>query len=215
MINEDNGFIFIHNPKTGGSSVKQYLHNLNLSFKKGDWHYSIKQLRGFTDRDNTDYFKFGTCRNPFSRLVSAFTYNCRNCVNPNNYHWKSYPDSYPILKKWTNHNNGDLINNFRYFVASKDFDKIFDRRWPVHFYPQSKFLKPKDVDLLIRFENLQEGFREAITRIGIENSAKLPLVNSSNHVHYKEFYDIQTMDIVSKKYREDFTVFGYDPLFLE
>lgn len=214
MINEDKRFIFTHNPKTGGSAVKRYLNGLNLSFKRGDWHYSTEQLCGYADRDYTDYFKFGTCRNPFSRLVSAFVYNCRNCSNPHDYNWKRYPDSFAVLKKWVSFDGGDLVNNFRYFVKSEDFSKIFDNRWPIHFRQQFRFFTPKHLDFVIRYENLNQDFQKALEKIGYISHQNLPLVNSSDHLPYREFYDIETMQLVVNKYREDFNIFGYNPLFL-
>lgn len=213
MISDDLNCIFVHNPKTGGTAIKNCLQRLG-SFTKQDWHYDAEKLFGFADRDHTSYYKFGTCRNPFSRMVSAFVYNCRNCADRNNYHWKSYPDSYAILKKWISPNQGDLINNFRYFVNSEDFDKIFDRLWPVHFKPQHTFFTPHHVNCVVRYENLQEDFLHVLSELGDSTIKSLPVVNSSNHVDYKEFYDSDTLFRVVDKYRDDFTIFGYTPFSL-
>lgn len=213
MISEELKCIFVHNPKTGGTSIKNHLHSIG-KFSKMEWHYDIEKLCNFATGSVADYFKFATCRNPYERLVSAFVYNCRNCANPSDYHWKSYPDSYAILKKWVSFDNGDLVNNFRYFVSSEDFDKIFDQRWPIHFRQQYRFFTPKHVDHVIRFENLNDDYKKALEKIGHTTTDELPTINSSNHIDYRKFYDIQTMNIVNTKYREDFNIFEYNSLFL-
>ena len=64
MINDKLKFIFIHVPKTGGSSVKKALGIKVHGHKKfSDW-----------SKDYPDYFSFAFTRNPWDRFVSSFFY---------------------------------------------------------------------------------------------------------------------------------------------
>lgn len=63
-------FVFVHNPKTGGSSVSQAL----LPFGKRDkQHAGIFPPRGY----NSKTFRICTVRNPWDRMVSGYEFSQR------------------------------------------------------------------------------------------------------------------------------------------
>ena len=76
ICNLENNVIFIHVPKTGGTSME---HN---SFIGGGGHRDIRFykrifLLTFSGLPAwEDIFKFGFVRNPYDRLASAYTANC-------------------------------------------------------------------------------------------------------------------------------------------
>jgi hypothetical protein len=58
-----------------------------------------------------------------------------------------------------------------------------------------------------RFENLNKDWAYVASKIG--ESPVLPKVNSSNHIHYKTYYDDECIEIVADLYRKDIDILGY------
>lgn len=73
MIDHNSKFIFIHIPRTGGTSIEGAF-NIEMSYND----YSEKHLKAsetkqlISDKIWDDYFKFSIVRNPYSRLVSCW-----------------------------------------------------------------------------------------------------------------------------------------------
>lgn len=73
-------FIFIHIPKTGGSSVNRFFDNINTSKIHLDetQHYTSRKIKNLNEINWKKYFKFAFVRNPFDRIVSYYEYQFKN-----------------------------------------------------------------------------------------------------------------------------------------
>ena len=157
-----------------------------------------------------EYFTFACCRNPLDRFLSSFIYNFELAKDRENYHWKVYPKAYPILLR---HNLNDIKITFRSFVLSDDFDRIFEKGWPVHFESQTHFLDPqvyKPLDFTARFENPHSDINYVLKSIGLPTTEDIPILNQSNDISFLKFYNDETRKRVTEKYREDFKNLGYE-----
>jgi hypothetical protein len=68
------------------------------------------------------------------------------------------------------------------------------------------------VNRLIRYEHLNDDFREVCTEVGVP-PIELPRLKGgfrSSRRHYSEYYDDQTADIVAKRHRNDLRLLGYE-----
>jgi len=202
MINHDKKYIFLHLPKTAGSSIKKVLlkgeEGKNTEHTVGHPHlWEYKNNLGGNGLGN--YFKFAITRNPFDRLVSSFFYISADSQ------W--IPDI--RMRKQFNLEN----SSFSFFVKNtlKLILKDPSLR-PRHFKPQADFFYGDQtncpLDLVGKFENLQEDFNTVCDRIGIPKQ-KLPHENKSKHKHYTEYYDDETRQIVAERYAKDIEHFGY------
>ena len=80
MILKDKKIIFIHIPRTGGTSIEKY-----FDFKfSADWspetaqHLTMEEYNEHYDLDK--YFKFTTVRNPWDRLMSWYLWSYADVI---------------------------------------------------------------------------------------------------------------------------------------
>jgi len=213
MISYQNHIIFVHIPKCAGSSIKRVLrgHN-NMSFKYDNWHHSIRFLVDSLKKDGKDpdhYFKFCISRNPYDRLVSAFSYTFDKVINKNDYHWKQYKKAYSVIEKYIIPKS--KIESFKNFIQSDDFSRMFKGNLlPVHFRPQFGFISINNelqMDHIGRAEDMDATLDILEERINI-NRAKVH-VNSTVHDPYKHFYNDHCIEKAIEFYKEDFINLEY------
>jgi len=182
MISHKHKFIFIHIPKTGGSSIEKSLDkNVPHVGKKNpsyhlqntlpqNKHYNTREYIDALDKKIFDeYFKFSFVRNPWSIEVSRFE-------------WMKLHGHKFSFKKYIH----------------QETCKSFLNYW----------LDLDCTNFIGRFENLQEDFNIICKKIGIQPQ-KLSHINKNAHKHYAEYYDNETREIVAEKYARDIEYFGY------
>jgi len=219
--------LFVHIPKVAGQSIEQFfMDRLGLDWDQdrgevllGDnedrsrgtqklAHLSALEYvgDGFIGQEEFDnLFKFSFVRDPFQRIVSEYRYR-------NYFHHRSFRD----------------------FVLNKLPQPGWDDKYR-HVMPQYDMLHDGEgrllVDFVGRFENLQSDFDDVCLRLGIEDSA-LPHRNPSNKKSrnlkrrarnflfrngeggkksWRDFYDEETLEAVSRYYQKDIETFGYEP----
>ena len=138
------------------------------------------------------YWKFAFVRNPYSRVVSWFSYLTQglNDQNSQEKHIKEFGTDY------LTGDFKDFCNFAPYWVFNNQFFNLCDKDENIK------------IDFVGRFENLQEDFNIVCDKIGIPQQ-QLPYKNESKHKHYTEYYDDETRQIVAEKYAKDIEYFGY------
>lgn len=190
MINCKNKFIFIHIPKTAGSSIKSQLISAGFynSFNKKDInalnmheHPSIEDCKNvLTPLEYKNFFKFTCVRNPWDLNISLFFY-----VKSQISHW--------LFR--------DAQNGFLNFLKKRE------QSGALHFN-QIKINNNIEVDFVMRFENLQSDFNLVCDKINIARH-KLPHKNFSKHKNYQNYYNEEGKDIIFRNYQEDIDRFEY------
>ena len=74
-IDHNKKIVFIHIPRTGGSTIKDALGLYDKIYKKGLHHLSAVDIPDVCK----DYFKFAFVRNHWDRFVSLYFYNKSDC----------------------------------------------------------------------------------------------------------------------------------------
>jgi hypothetical protein len=181
--------IFIHIPKTAGSSIVETL------FGESSRHIPYLEYERANPRKFQRFFKFTFVRNPWDRLVSTYSFLRRGGMNQQDRVWSErhlarYPDFGSFVRGWLNEEN------------------IWS--W-VHFIPQSHFILNEKgavmVDYLGRFERIDEDFAYVAQRLG--SDTQLRRTNESNHRQFAAYYDEDTREIVRRVYARDIEAFGY------
>ena len=205
IVSHKHQFIFFAVPKTATHAIRQALRE---HIGPDDWeqqvlfgkqflpipeiariqhgHISVRQVRPHLDPDVWQtYFKFGFVRNPFDRYVST-------CF-------------------FLNRGKPEFATSARAFMKQALAVPRFRQR--VLVKPQNLQLIDQDgaiaLDVVGRYETLQQSYDEICERIGIPSTA-LERKNPSQHAAFTDYYDDEMRRIVADFYEEDLRLFGYD-----
>ena len=198
-ISHKHNCIFIHIPKTAGTSIeaslgmhgdldyvgiKPYINqrkNQDTLFGVGLQHLTALQVKRKI-KNYDDYYKFTFVRNPWSRFVSAMIFN------------------------------GSLRSNLKSNLTKSEFKKnMQDINYSMgHFKCQLDYIEHDGnllVDFVGRFENLHEDYSHISSVLGVNLTLEHRM--KTEHKHYTEYYDDETRQIVAEKYARDIEYFGY------
>ena len=211
IINHSLKFIFLHVPKTAGTSVTTWLgeytgwNDIELggtdygeqiqviycSRFKLSKHSPASQIRRIVGPDIWNaYYKFAIVRHPLDRLVSAFQF----------YREWDHPGVAAAKK----------CRTFDLFLKSDYFDK--DRRNCTRATGlQSTFLETphnEALDRICRFETLAEDMDKVAQDLGID-PPQLSHQNPSKRGAYEAYFTPKTRSFAETLYADDFRTFGY------
>lgn len=213
IISHHKKFIFIHNYKVAGTSVRDALNIYNNnSFKESrksdkvklflklypniysnqfSWHVSAKEVKSkIPEKIFKSYYKFGFVRNPWDWQVSLYTY---------------------ILKS-ENHYQHKLIKSM------KTFDEYID--WRVHndLLLQKDFFYENDaclMDFIGKMENLQDDFLKISSRININSELSHLNASRKKDDNYINYHSQKSIDLINEAFSEDIKLFNYSKPKLE
>jgi len=212
MISLKYNFLFIHVPKTGGNSIQNILAdysedtltdnedhqdgierfelcNSTYNLKK---HSKLKRYRKVLPAKLYQrLFKFATIRNPWDKMISLYFSPHRG------------------TDMWDRDNFIQLVENtptLQDFVTLPSFRDRLGEKLGLPTRP-----KPldHDIDYLIRFESLNDDFKEVCRKIGLPAAPELPVRNKGNRKHYGIYYDDELIDLVARKFRNEIDFGNY------
>ena len=106
---------------------------------------------------------------------------------------------YFYLKRNLNENHN--IIDFNEWI--KDPSKFWHADDPIDYLrPQHEWID--DTVEIIKFENINEELNDFFGK-----EIDLPITNNSNHDHYLEYYNQESLDTIYERYKEDFEKFNY------
>jgi hypothetical protein len=193
--NEKHQAIFIHIPKTAGTSIMSRLGMVPVH----DSHAPAQiYAEAYPDLYRRAY-KFTFVRNPWDRFASSF-------------HFLKHGTEWELQRDWARRHIGDLnfagftrkLRNplFRAIVLSERF-----------FWPQTVWLggvgSAAGVDEIFRFEALDPAIQALSARFDVPQGEDLPHLRRVVRADFRELYDQEMIDIVGKLYREDIATLGY------
>ena len=215
LVSDCKRFIFLHNPKAAGSSIRCALakyddrdnfywdheDNVRLSRVVDKAHITLDDFSVYPDAPLVeDYFVFGFVRNPYSRVYSAFL--------EKNSQWGVTEDV-----------------DFNQFVQTElnEINIRFDWNF-VHFCPQFYFFYRGgkcQADFIGRFESVKRDYPRALNLANLDAEGDLPYLNrrttdaglsgdTPQLNEYLDKYDPDSLRVVNRLYDRDFVYFGYD-----
>lgn len=206
LISHTKKFIFIHNYKVAGTSIRTGLRNYNskspikssLGTKLGmltgkypkifssqfDGHIRAKELKAkLPDEVFESYFKFGFVRNPWDWQVSL----------------------YEFMLKDTDHYQHEFIKNLG------SFEKYLSWRIEKELRFQKDFFYDGDqllVDYVGKLETLNEDMKVIAEKLNIE--IEVPhLKKSRDNKKFLHYYTPESVALVAEAFKKDIEAFGY------
>ena len=213
IINNTNNFIFIHVPKTGGTSITSLLSSIN---KVNDIEIGGTQIGELIQTHCVN--KYGISKHTTSAVL-------RKSLGENL--WSRYKkvsvvrdplkraySAYNFLKRWegTPQRVREIVERYDFndFILS---DAIIENNYPDNiFFPQAYWLCDKDnkilIDLIGKTENLPDLIHSLDLNLAIAN---LPhLINSNKNIDdYLKNLENEAISKIKSIYRLDYELFGY------
>ena len=206
MISHSLKTIFIHIPKTGGTSVENLLWpNISTRTKNDFWmgfvdpyhnkyqtgglqHLLAKQiLQEIGDAIFSEYYKFSIVRNPWRKSVSQFV----NMLIRKD------------LRDFINMKSDTTFIEYLNLILQKDH---------VQWKPQTDFILDDNGEMLIDDYYKLEDIKKNYSKLSKKTSANfnfLPHANEGNYYSFKDYYNKESIEIVSEIYKSDIDFFNY------
>jgi hypothetical protein len=206
MISHQRCCIFIHIPKTAGSSIEDviwpdqrrrapdqlwmgFIDSHRNKYQTGGLQhlFAVHVRQEVGEEIFRRYYKFSFVRNPWDKVISQFFY------------MKGRPDLQ------------DYVGMQRDAPLAEYLERIA-RRKHVQWEEQVRFLLDETgeplVDFVGRFETLMADVRTVFDRLGLVD-VDLPHTNRSERGAYQLYYDDECRQRVAEMYRADIERFGY------
>jgi len=212
--------VFIHIPKTAGTSFEYALFNTKNRSQHAKASYWKERIGDKWDK----YFKFAIVRHPFHRLVSGYTY------------WKNGALAGQEVDQPFVHRCRKEIDTLEKFVAylmhvhqnnlwdERDIQGV-DGKCPIQFRPQTWFLSNNNnelinLDYIGRYEDLDQSYEKVKYFIREKNKDDnvnlnfcdlLPHTRASFHLYELPpiFKDPNFISQIMEIYKSDFDTFNY------
>lgn len=212
MINYIKKFVFIHIPKTAGTTIKSYLTDIRGNVQTIQHPHILDYMNTIDEIDN--FFKFTCVRNPYDLIVSRFFYR------------KKIIDNIKKNKKLNESEKNKLKDvSFDEFVKNK---KIYLDSFKGWVHPKSVAYKLYDkgrsqgsqfdlisnenqvmlMDKIIKYENIGEELKSILRSLEIFREIEIHL-NKTEHTNYRDYYTSETKKIIKTRFEKDLDYFKY------
>jgi hypothetical protein len=202
MLCDKSKIVYLVNSKVACTSIKQAILEKNIGVKNYTNYSKVHEKAlelGFckTSMENYKcYYSFTFVRNPFSRIVSLY-------VN-------KFLDKDKIAKvgfEYENYLGGIFHQDMSFLDFISIIANIPDKISEKHFMGQAYLIKqvPK-LDYIGKLENIKNDYETLSEKFSLP---ELHHVNKSPKYNYKQYLCKDTIEIIYKRYKNDFRVFDY------
>mgnify|MGYP001217449526 CR=1 FL=1 len=235
VISDKERFIFIHIPKNAGNSITRLLlkHRDNYAYGDVPQHAALKWV-GNNLPEKLLYKKICFSRNPYSRMVSWWTYN-----RSHEKFWEEYDlarhardmEFNEWLLKCIQRGRQELIPQV-YFISPNFKYKITNRDSTIDIHPlrHNNFIRGKFglgetdnptpiyqpiADFVGKVENLEQDIKRLFDYLDVAIWSKNNVMGitkentSKEKVDYREQYNTESVEIVQSIFQQDFEYFNY------
>lgn len=207
MLFRKHNAIFIHIPKTGGSSIEDMIWpDIDSRSEEDLWkgfvrpfynkyqtgglqHLCAHQIRDEVERDFfRDAYKFTMVRNPWDKVISQFVFMQKR----------------DDLRRFIGMEREATLAEYLELILKKEH---------VQWMEQHRFFLDENgevmVDDILRFEHFKKDVASVMSRLGITFETFLHRKKGDRR-HYSTYYDPQTKEMVQEIYAKDIALLGYE-----
>lgn len=218
--------IFVHIPKTGGSSVEEFImqqygyernecllvhgFGIDLSLGEGDlvpypmMHYRLKTVLRIAEANRAQiddsWTIFSIVRNPYYKFLSDLFFANFSHFK---YNYHMLPDNAKAMYL------DSCVDEYFNHPAKENYHSY-------HSLEQYKFFK--DVDVNYQIFKFEEGLENIVKKLGFEVKEKFPhLLDMPSYLNlpkpnYPKMLTSYLVETINNKYSKDFEIFGYEML---
>lgn len=184
MIDDKNKIIFIHIPRTSGTSMEYFMENNMSEYKDVVKHSTAQQVYNSVGVDKwNEYFKFSITRNPYDMVISLYRAH--------------------VFRKIGYYGAKTL----KYFLEHHE-----PMPWE-HGATCLDYINRDDLDYVGEFTKMNETIKIIKQKTGLSIDERIKKMEvqakQENPKSYTEYYDDETRQIVAEKYAKDIEHFGY------
>ncbi len=204
MISHKYKCIFIHIPRTAGSSIEKAICGANWwEVEPRTKHLLASQAKAYYAPYWDSYFKFSFIRNPWDRIVSMKKYA--------EYFYGSskYPDLITLRQlKWYKKRFGFPImieNDYRFSDRRKLIRPVHDKQ---QVYGN---ILDEELDFIGKFESLNDDFEKIADILSLKERTleHTNILNRTNST-YQSYYSEVTKELVGNIYQRDIERYEYE-----
>lgn len=203
VISHKYKYVFIEAPWTGTTSISKVLVDVYDGEKVLFRHASYFDFLKIATEEEKKYFIFSSVRNPLDILVTNF------------FKFKTdHEGRYSDMKRTFNLENLLLRSRLKRFEFASKNNNFSDYFLKYYKWPYNSWTSPSYTfcDYVIRFENIDATYKEALNLIGIENPQPLPKKNitGSRTRDYISYYSPEAVIRAKKIFGPYMKKVGYD-----
>ena len=205
MLDLERKLLFIHIPRTGGTSIednlgvkvgKESLYGIfpYKNHKKALQHLDCKEIIDMIGNESyNSYYKFSVVRHPYFRLLSEF-------------YWRPKLQQVELPEFKVGYNFMKFLRQVKCIVDNKDYDKFiyYDHLNLIDYLMKDGELM---VDKVIDFDDIDNQYKFIRNKYGI--SRDLEKLGSKYLTGKKCILTDQCKNLIYEIYQKDFEVFGF------
>jgi len=212
-ICKKNRLIYVHIPKSGGTSIEKFFGMYNENSNIPD----LDKLHGHVPVENSKKIN-----NPLS-LGGSYGYYLQHlsineimAIIPDNIH--IYKNIFTFIRNpWDR-----IVSEYIWAYSFLEFDDFISRVFDVvrnrimldtenvHFRPQNEFLN-REVKYICRFEHYKHDLINLTKSLSLNiNTDKIPHEKKSIRKHYSHYYSKKTIALIEEIYAKDIEIYGYE-----
>jgi len=202
MISHELKCIFIHIPRTAGSSIERALIN-------DDWwtvesktkHLIASQAKKIYSEYWNDYFKFSFVRDPYSRMLSMTTFDKIRKMY--------YGDTVSFTGIITDQHINEYKKLFGHLILIEHDYRFYKRKEVENETHRENCvygnILDEPIDYIGKFETLEEDFKNLCNTLGLREKE----LGKFSHSPHEHSLSVEAKSLVSELYDKDFLTYNY------
>ena len=212
IISHKNKYIFLCLPRTGTTAIRKELcinyDGREILYK----HAPYSQFLKTATEEEKKYKVIATIRNPLDRTLSLYFKYKSNHDNINDKQIKNIGKK-NIVQRFLISIANKILNNRAKSVADGNLSfSDFIKKYFNTPYCDWHSLYLNKYDYIIRFENINDDFKKALTDLGLEVIRDIPVTNKTKkeaNSGIEQYYSQDIIPLVQKNYYHAMKLYGY------